>query len=439
MFFSRTDKAATECLTQLVGVLEGGLADLPPGGHGNPLFTQVRQAWQNHHAERQRERQQFTQLSEQLHRLTAQLQSDEIDREYMHARLELISQASMEGLWDMQVVNGDPMNPANRLWWSDRFRSLLGFDDEQDFPNRLSSWVERLHPEDRQPTLDTLARHIHAGAGQAPYCLEYRLAMKSGEYRWFITTGQAQYDSHGVCLRVAGSLRDTHEQRQRDQELDRALTRFEMAREMLSDGLWDMEVIDGDPLNPHNPFWWSMQFRHLLGFETAEEFPNVLDSWISRIHPQDKEEVVRVFAAHLGDRSGRTPFEAVYRIKLKNGEYRWFRSRGQTRRTPDGTPVRVVGALVDIHAMRLEELVREEQLEQRRNLERNLHKLTEIVATIQSIASQTNLLALNAAIEAARAGDAGRGFAVVADEVRKLATRTSEATQQAVEMIGSRP
>lgn len=364
------------------------------------------------------------------------LQIDELNDELesLKTRFELIRMATSDGTWDMVVNHADPGNPRNPFWWSDQFRHLLGFQTEKEFPNVLSSWASRLHPEDREPTLAAFGRHLADRSGRTPYDVIYRLATKSREYRWFRARGQTVRMANGTALRVAGSLTDIHESRTRELMLETLLVRFDLAREMLQDGLWDLEVVAGDPVNPKNAFWWSDQFRRLLGYATAQEFPDVLDSWASKLHPDDAQRTVDAFTAHLTDRTGRTPYDLEYRLLCKDGEYRWFRARGQTKRAADGTPLRVVGALSDLTLQKHEEANQRKQTENNAFLDASLKSIGSIVGTIQRVADQTNLLALNAAVEAARAGTAGLGFAVVADEIRTLAQQVRSATAQIVDI-----
>ena len=365
-----------------------------------------------------------------------QRQIDELNDELesMKTRFELIRMATADGTWDMVVNHADPANPSNPFWWSDQFRRLLGFRNENDFPNVLSSWASRLHPEDREPTLAAFGRHLADRTGRTPYDVTYRLATKSRQYRWFRARGETVRSADGTALRVAGSLTDIHEARLREQTLETLLTRFDLAREMLQDGLWDMEVVAGDPVNPRNAFWWSDQFRRLLGYATVAEFPDVLDSWASKLHPDDAERTVKAFSSHITDRSGRTPYDVEYRLRCKDGAYRWFRALGQTKRMPDGTPLRVVGALTDLTLQKHEEENQRTQAENNVFLDSSLKSISGIVGSIQRVADQTNLLALNASVEAARAGPAGRGFAVVADEIRTLAHQVQSAAAQIVDI-----
>ncbi len=70
-----------------------------------------------------------------------------------------------------------------------------------------------------------------------------------------------------------------------------------------------------------------------------------------------------------------------------------------------------------------------------KDLETHSARISDIVNTINDIASETELLSLNASIEAARAGEFGKGFAVVAESIGKLAADSTVATEDIEKII----
>ncbi|MDO8652224.1 MAG: EAL domain-containing protein [Undibacterium sp.] len=129
---------------------------------------------------------------------------------------------------------------------------------------------------------------------------------------------------------------------------DRLKTRFGLIREATSDGLWDMEINPSNLIDANNPIWWSDRLRQLLGFQGENDFPNILGSWSSLLHPDDLAPTLASFVAHINDRSSNTPYDVTFRLRCCNGEYRCFRARGKTLRASDGSALRVAGSLSDL-------------------------------------------------------------------------------------------
>ncbi len=118
-------------------------------------------------------------------------------------------------------------------------------------------------------------------------------------------------------------------------------------------GLWEAVLKNGDAMHPESKWTWSAEFRRMIGYESEQEFPNVVHSWSGRLHPDDVAGTFAAFAKHLEDKSGRSRYNIAYRLKMRDGSYRWFRATGGCAHQADGKTIRACGSLTDIHEQML--------------------------------------------------------------------------------------
>ena len=124
--------------------------------------------------------------------------------------------------------------------------------------------------------------------------------------------------------------------------LSQSQERLELVIQGSNDGFWDGRFLPNEPWSsPRTPVWWSPRVKTMLGY-TDEEFPDVLESWASRLHPDDVDRVFAAVTAHIEHRD---PYDVEYRLLTKAGEYGWFRARGQAIWDNAGQVVRMAGSL----------------------------------------------------------------------------------------------
>ena len=122
-----------------------------------------------------------------------------------------------------------------------------------------------------------------------------------------------------------------------EQALKLSQERFNLAVTGSNDGLWDWNIASGE-------MYYSPRFEDLLGFAESEMGQSI-DMLMSRVHPDDKAAIDEAFSNHL--KLG-APFDVEMRLLTKSEDYRWFRSRGQSVRSPTGKAVRMAGAITDM-------------------------------------------------------------------------------------------
>jgi PAS domain S-box-containing protein len=141
-------------------------------------------------------------------------------------------------------------------------------------------------------------------------------------------------------------FRDVSEPRRAREVLRISEERFRLLARATNDAVWDWDLAT-------QALWWNEGFEALFGYARGEVQPT-LEGWSSRIHPDDREQILAL-VNRVVDSGGET-WAGEYRFQRKDGSYAYVLDRGYVLRDTDGKAIRMIGGMSDLTARKEVEL-----------------------------------------------------------------------------------
>lgn len=248
----------------------------------------------------------------------------------------------LQSIWDNSVIGLYRTTPDGTiLYVNAALVDMLGFTSPEELKDHnLLRWgYAQPHGRDRFLREIEKEGRIHA--------LESLWTRKDGTSIAVIESAIAIRDAEGKTLYYDGSAQDVTGHRRLEQELRTNETRLRVILQSLPIAIYTAPV---DPTV--DAIWISGNSEAVTGY-TAGEYTSEQDLWRRRLHPEDRDRVLAVFAGAHAD----VELNVEYRWMVKSGEYRWFLDRSVIRSM--GTGRDFIGVIVDVTARKqAEDLLR---------------------------------------------------------------------------------
>ncbi|MFP5270835.1 PAS domain S-box protein [Coleofasciculus sp.] len=255
-------------------------------------------------------------------------------------RAEVARQISEEKFAKAFSCSPDPITistcPEGRYIDVNRsFLKLLGYERQSVIGQTIFDLNLVVNPQDMVQFEQLL--HQQGSLGQ----LEMKWRTKTGEIITLLLSAEFMDLNGKRCVITVG--KDITERKQIEEDLRQSEERWQLVLKGNNDGIWDWNLLSGE-------IFTSERFQEILGNKNCQDdtckIVNRFDEWISRIHPDDVEQIIEITQKYL---ERQIPYyEIEYRLQCQNGDYKWVMSRGQALWDEEGKPQRMVGSLKDI-------------------------------------------------------------------------------------------
>ncbi|HEY9642333.1 MAG TPA: PAS domain-containing protein [Coleofasciculaceae cyanobacterium] len=245
------------------------------------------------------------------------------------------------GNWEFDLI-------TQKITWSEELFRIYQLDPSQPEP-AYAEHLQDFTPEHRDRLTAAVQRAATTGD---PYEIELQFSRTDGSVGWILGRGEALRNPQGEIVKLLGTALDITDRKLSEIERQQATAslraseeRWQLALQANNDGIWDWNI------STHEIFY-STRWKEMLGYQ-EHEIQHYFEEWSSRVHPDDFEQVMERHYAHMQQK---IPYEAEYRMRCKDGTYKWILDRGQALWDANGVPIRMVGSHADISARKQAEV-----------------------------------------------------------------------------------
>lgn len=214
------------------------------------------------------------------------------------------------------------------------FRMLLGGDASEGLIGERLSDLRVSQPE----ALATEARERRILIDRKAEVDVIRSHPVGGAVRWVSESKAPIQNADGEVVGLVGIARDVTERITMEQALRASEDRLQLIFRGSGAGLFDWNV-------ERDELYYSRSFGGLLGLGDQEvTMPG--RQLIDRLHPADAPRFGEAVRQHLEQRRPLNGLEI--RLRVQDGDYRWFFISGHAEWDPHGKPLRLAGSITDI-------------------------------------------------------------------------------------------
>jgi PAS domain S-box-containing protein len=233
---------------------------------------------------------------------------------------------SRTGSFGVNVLTGE------NTWSEETFRI---FEYDPQTTPTFEMVLERTHPEDREIVRGLPA---HAASGGTSFDIEHRLLMESGAVKYVHVVARLLPGDDPAEVLFVGAVTDITETRQAEKALRRSEGYLAEAQRLTHTGNWVWSSAARQSVH------WSLEHFRVFGFDPAMGIPTD-EEFAQRIHPEDRDRVVRHIEKAMSDRSD---YEIEFRISLPGGAVKYIRAIGHPILDPSGALSECVGTAMDV-------------------------------------------------------------------------------------------